>query len=470
MSLDQELDQIFTPTPEPTGGNGQPAAGNTETKQTAEWDGPKSPEAVLLRLSDVKPQPLRWLWPGRIPLGKLSMLIGDPGLGKSLVTLDVASRVSTGTPWPDATSVENTQGAVVLLSAEDDPEDTIAPRLMAAGADLTKIVALKAVRCEVTEDDAGGEFPFSLAGDMPILEKTIETVGGVRLIIIDPISAYLGGRTDSHKDADVRRVLAPLADMAAKHRLAVLAISHLNKRPGVSVMYRAMGSMAFTAAARAVWAVCKDKDDAARRLVLPVKVNLARDPTGMAYSIRDGLEGIGIVAWEAEPVTISAESALSDRGEAPALAEAVEWLENALANGPRPYQELAQDAKANGITKGTLRRAKRRLSIESVKVAGGWEWSLPIQGAQETHVAHLAHLESESPLPVSEGCFQGIQGAQGGQGAQARDGDHLDQVGPPHGPKPGHREPDRDENGETALERAARWRREAKAEKIVENP
>lgn len=458
-SMIDQLDQIC-------GGNGQQAeAENAGNRQTEEYDGPKSPEPVLLRLSDVKPRPLHWLWPGRIPLGKLTLLIGDPGLGKSLVTLDIASRVSTGTPWPDATSVENPSGAVVLLSAEDDPEDTIVPRLMAAGADLKKIVALKAVR---HQDPEGGDdvFPFSLAADMPILEKAIGSIGGVRLIIIDPISAYLGGRTDSHKDADVRRVLSPLADLAAKHRLAILAISHLNKRPGVSVVYRAMGSLAFVAAARAVWAVAKDKDDEARRLVLPVKVNLARDPTGLAYSIRDGLDGIGIVAWEAGEVTISAEAALSDGREAPALAEAVEWLREELSNGAMPYQELVRDAKENGISKGTLRRAKRHLSIESAKVAGGWQWELPIQGAQVSTSAHLAHLETESPLLAPKGRFQGIQGAQGVQGAQAPDGEHLDQVGTPRDPKPGHREPDRNERGETRSEEAARWRREAAAEKI----
>jgi len=405
MSLDQELDQIFTPTSDPTGGNGQPvAAGNTVNRQEEEYDGPKSPEAVLLRLSDVKPQPLRWLWPGRIPLGKLSMLIGDPGLGKSLVTLDVASRVSTGTPWPDATSVDNPSGAVVLLSAEDDPEDTIVPRLMAAGADLERIVALKAVR---HQDPEGGEdvFPFSLAGDMPILEKAVESIGGVRLIIVDPISAYLGGRTDSHKDADVRRVLAPLAELAAKHRLSVLAIAHLNKRPGVSVMYRAMGSMAFTAAARAVWAVTKDRDDDARRLILPVKCNLARDPTGMAYSIRDGRDDIGVVAWEADPVTISAEDALSDRGEAPALDEAVEWLGDALANGPRPSREMLQDARENGIAEKTLRRASKRLGIKPVKVAGGWRWELPIQDGQDgqAHDGQASAPEQDAEAVGSSG-------------------------------------------------------------------
>ena len=170
--------------------------------------------------------------------------MGDPGLGKSVLSLDLAARVSTGAPWPHAAGRSDI-GDVLILSAEDDPADTIVPRLMAVGADLNRIFILKGVK-------KGDQVQyFSLAEDLLALEAALTSQ--TRLIIIDPISAYLG-ETDSHVNTSVRSVLAPLAELASKTGAAVLAISHLNKGQGAAI-YRVQGSIAFTAAARAVWAV-----------------------------------------------------------------------------------------------------------------------------------------------------------------------------------------------------------------------
>ena len=337
---------------------------------------------VLVRVADVQPEPVRWLWPGRIALGKLTLIAGDPGLGKSLVTLDMAARVSRGTPWPDAQDTPNTAGGVVLLSAEDGLADTIRPRLDAAGADVSRIVALQAVTHRDDNTNAKLPVPFCLATDLPALELAIDRVGDCRLVVIDPITAYLG-HTDSHKNADIRAVLAPLADLASRNRVAVVAVTHLRKADGPA-MYRAMGSLAFTAAARAVLAVTKDRDDARRRLVLPVKSNLAAEVAGLAYTIEAaGDAGSPVVLWDAEPVTVSADDALGidhgERRDSSALDEAVDWLHALLADGPVKAKEAKQRAEDDGIKPRTLDRAKTKLRVVAGpdEWRGPWVWRLP---------------------------------------------------------------------------------------------
>ena len=159
-----------------------------------------SPVGTLL--SEVEPERVEWLWPGRLPLGKLAVLDGDPGLGKSALTLDLAARVSAGLELPDGGRCG--PAGAVLLSAEDGLADTVRPRLDAAGADTERIVALSTV-----EDRSGAEMTISLTQDLGTVRWAIGRIGAA-LVIIDPLMAFLSGKTDSHKDQDVRRALAPL--------------------------------------------------------------------------------------------------------------------------------------------------------------------------------------------------------------------------------------------------------------------
>ena len=191
-----------------------------EPQQTA-------PLGVMLRcINDIPPQRLVWLWPGRVPLGKLTLFSGDPGLGKSLVTLDVAARTTRGTTWPDGAANEKS-GSVIILSSEDDAADTIRPRLEAADADLTRIHILEAVRRPKPNGDTSLDI-FNLQDDITVLQDEITKLEDVRLIIIDPISAYLGA-TDSHVTSKVRGLLAPLIATAQILRFAVIFLEHLNK-------------------------------------------------------------------------------------------------------------------------------------------------------------------------------------------------------------------------------------------------
>ena len=371
---------------------------------------------VVINLADVQPKSVQWLWPGRFALGKLTLLAGDPGLGKSLLTLDMAARVSTGSPWPDAPDVAIDIGGVVLLNAEDDVADTIRPRLDAAGADVQRINLIRAVRRRPqfdTDDDGQPdpvEMPFDLRYNLPALASTIEATPDCQLVVIDPITAYLGG-IDSHKNAELRGLLAPLSDLASRHRVAVVAVTHLNKNSAGPAIYRSMGSLAFVAAARAVWAVTKDADDPHRRLVLPVKINLAADVLGLAYEIRSAESGeTAVVAWEPDPVEVSADEALgSDRGHADDGEDAASWLREALNDGELPAAEVLRQGRANGFTDKATRKAFKSIGgtrrREGFGPGGIWYWKLP-----EPIDAPIDSIDT----PFQDGGIYGINGGNNG--------------------------------------------------------
>lgn len=347
----------------------------TQSKAEAE-----KPEAIIRRLTNVEREQLTWLWPGRIPLGKLTLLAGDPGLGKSFVTLDIAARVSSGSPWPDLPLFPQSPAGVVLFNAEDDLADTIAPRLDNAGADDTNILIVEGVSF------MGQRRHFSLEQDLPRLIEVIEQNPGTRLVIIDPISAYTG-KVDSHNNSEVRGLLAPLAEIASRFDLSIVAVTHLSKSGGAKAVYRAMGSLAFAAASRAVWAIVKDQDNPQRRLFLPAKLNLAQDPDGLAYRIVEGK-----VVWELDPVRMHADDAFAaemrtnngsgTRGSE--RREAAEWLREHLADGPKPASEVIEAGEQQGYSERTLRRAYKLIGQKTRKESfdGPWLWEVATPSGQ----------------------------------------------------------------------------------------
>jgi hypothetical protein len=326
-------------------------------------------------LAHVEPETVEWLWPGRLPIGKLIVLAGDPGLGKSYATLDIAARVSRGAQWPD-THDRTSRGSVLLLTAEDDLQDTIRPRLDAAGADPKYVQAIRA-----TPAGDGRDRAVDLRHDIEALRQTLRTMVQPRLLVIDPISSYLGD-TDSHNNADVRNTLQPLADLAAEFRIAVLAVSHLNKSSGTNATHRVTGSLAFTAAARAVWLVAPDSEDRQRRLFVPAKMNLAPDSSGLGYRLHSDNHGaVAKVEWESEPVQMTAHDLMaSSDEESSGVDDAAEWLREALKDGAKPARAIKEEARDNGIAERTLRRAKNRARIEAFRSGfgrdGQWFWRL----------------------------------------------------------------------------------------------
>lgn len=338
---------------------------------------------VLTRVSDVEAIPVTWIWPTRIAKGKLTIFAGHPGLGKSQLTAYVAAKVTIGGVFPNGEGVAP-KGAVIMLSCEDDVADTIRPRLEAAGADLRQVHVLEAIR------DKRGQRLFSIKSDVEQLERVIEHVGNVQLVVIDPITAYLEG-ADSHNTGDVRAALAPMQELAMRLGVAVLVVSHLNKNGGNGKSVNAVtGSGAFVAASRGSFLIDKDPEDSDRRLLLEIKNNLAR-ADGLAFHIEEAALAKGIrapfVQFEDGIIELTADEALSGPQHADnqpgALDSAKLFLLEMLKPGAMPVKDVEAAAKAAGIAKKTLRNAREELGIVTRKLTGvgsGWVWELPLAG------------------------------------------------------------------------------------------
>lgn len=345
---------------------------------------PGDEEVTTVRLGDVEPREVEWLFPGRVPLGKITLVAGDPGLGKSFLTMDLIARVTTNGLIPAGGGECVRGGSVVLLSAEDDLADTIRPRLDAAGADVDRVHALTTIRLP-----GGRPQPFDLTY-LPHLERAIVRSPDCRLVVIDPVTSYVGGGVDDYKGTSLRTVLGPLCDLAARRRVSVVIVTHLNKGSGTKALNRITGSISYAALARAAWLVIRDADDPGRRLFLSVKNNLAPDPSGLAYRIIDGR-----VVWEDTTITMTANDAMcaeaNPRGanpgpEGPAPArdrvdrgdKAVPFLRELLARGV----EVASDdvyarGKAAGHSRNALFEGKDKLGVRARKTREGWVWFLP---------------------------------------------------------------------------------------------
>jgi hypothetical protein len=329
---------------------------------------------------------IRWLWPHRFALGKLGILAGLPDEGKGQILADMAARVTGALEWP-CNEGRAPQGNVIQLTAEDDPSDTVVPRLIAAGADLECVEIVSMVRTGAKDR------MFSLLTDLPLLRRKVADVGNVVMIQIDPISAYLGiGKIDSFRTTDVRAVLGPLVDLAAELRVAVIGVMHFNKKTDVTnALLRISDSLAFGAAARHVYAVVNDPENK-RKLFVRAKNNLAPDTQALAYSF--GLREVGQdrqtgtpiwaphILWHPHHVDVTATEAMAAANEtkAPAARDsAKKFLSDLLANGPVAKRDIEEAAEANCISSRTLERAKAELGIIAKKDGpnGSWTWRLP---------------------------------------------------------------------------------------------
>jgi hypothetical protein len=343
----------------------------------------------LVRASEIQEEPVEWLWSGRVPHGALTMFAGDPKVGKSLVTIQLTASVSSGNPLPcDCRARE--PGQVILLSAEDDHARTISPRLRAAGAELGRIHLVQAVELQ-----DGYEALPNLQRDLAKIASVAARMDDLKLIIVDPVTAYLGG-LDDHRNSEIRSILAPLNDLARKLNIAVVLVSHLAKADGRKAKYRVLGSIGYVASCRANFLFMLDPQDPSgtRRLMLANGGNLARDAETLAFTV--GGEGAGAkLVWEPQPLGITVDEALateSSRNADPLDPdeedECQEWLRQTLESGPMPAPTIISLGKPNCFTEGHLKRAKKKIGAKSRKTSlrGGWEWYLPSAGAgqQET--------------------------------------------------------------------------------------
>lgn len=353
---------------------------------TALADAKVDKRAGVVRLSDVAPERVNWLWPGRLPLGKLVMLDGDPSVGKSTLSVDIAARLTTGSPMPDGSRLAS-PADVVLMSAEDGAADTIRPRLDAAGGDPSRVHLFVEV-ADTAPDGSPRRRPPSLPVDVARLERLVVDTGA-KLVIVDVLAAYLGG-ADSHKDTDVRRVLHPLAAMAARTGCVVICLRHLSKSGGANPIYRGGGSIAFIGAARVGLLAAADPEDDSRRVLAVSKSNLAAIPDALAYRLVDSPEhGCARVQWEGATAHRAADLLLVRDEEQSDAHDAAAVLAEILADGPL-WVKQARDAMAEaGFNKDQARRAKERLRVRSIKVGrpgdpdSGWKWELPEGGKRE---------------------------------------------------------------------------------------
>ena len=328
--------------------------------------------ALTVNLADVEPQKVDWLWSGWVPQARLSLVIGHAGQGKSWLTLALAAAVSRGWPLPGDDRTRAPRG-VLLIGAEDGLADTVRPRLDALGANVRQIVALEGVTTD------RGERGFLLS-DVGPLEELL-AAGDYGLVVIDPLTAFAGG-ADSYKDAEVRGLLAPLAQLAERYGAAIVGVMHLRKGQADTALQRASGSIAWGAAARSVFAVGTDpqaEDGTTERHVLPVKHNLAPAPEGVTFSLEAGR-----FTWGGRS-SLSARQLMAATGpdvEDGALGDAATVLEAILADGPLPAREAARQAREAGVSDASLRRARGSLGVRVERrgfgPGGRWEWSLPV--------------------------------------------------------------------------------------------
>ncbi len=336
-----------------------------------------SDDLLGVNLADVEVAELSWLWHARLALGKITMADGEPGLGKSLVTLDLAARVAMGNRMPDGSAGLGAPAGVVIVCGEDGVADTVKPRMLAAGASPDAIRRVRVVN-EVPEKLANGGTAkrlLSLVNDLLALEATIKATD-TRLLVIDPITSYLGSQTDIYKDSDIRAVLTPLAMMAERASVAILLVRHLNKNAAMTAMNRGLGGIAFIGVARLGLLFADNPHNESERLMGRYKGNIAAPPPTLAYRIKQmgEAENMVKVEWLGErKINISA--ALMEQGNRHGVVdEAMQFLRDELKDSDVPSTEIFEHGKAEGFSDSALNRAKKRLKIKVKKADGGTHW------------------------------------------------------------------------------------------------
>ena len=340
---------------------------------------------LITRGADTVPRkPVDWLWQYRFAMGKLNIIVGKPKTGKSQLLAHIAAIISTGGRWPSGEKCR--KGSVLYIQAEDSEGDTVGPRLMAAGGDLSRITYAATIR------DANGNVRLiSLSTDLPEIEEFLELHPDIIAILIDPVAAYLG-KADSHKDAEVRGVLTPLAEMAERRGICVIGIFHTNRAAGRDVGDRIMGSSAFLQLARVTHTVVHRPDNNKQRVMVPTAQNIGEPQLGLEYHIEtaciadanfpQGLETSKLV-WDGE-VDIDAQEAMDAKPQKLEKAGDVAraWLRARLASGPVEAATIEYDAKTEGMCWRTVVRAKEALGIVPKRLGetgggGKWVWALP---------------------------------------------------------------------------------------------
>ena len=309
----------------------------------------------LINMQDIEVEAINWLWYPFIPYGKVTIIQGDPGEGKTTLVLQIIARLTKGESIinEDANPPIN----VIYQTAEDGLADTIKPRLLAANADCSKVLVI---------DDK--DMPLTMR-DARLEQAIIET--SAKLVVLDPIQGFLGADVDMHRANEIRPIMKHIAELAEKYKCAIVLIGHMNKCSVGKSAYRGLGSIDFQAAARSVLIVGRIKDEPETRVVCQTKSSLAPEAKAVAFRMRDenGFEWIG-------EYDVTADDLLSGTAKGAKKHAAIEFLENTHADGQTAQTELMELAKQKGISEKTLRNAKEELGVKSKRENNQWYWSL----------------------------------------------------------------------------------------------
>jgi len=350
MSIDKTVQDIMSAAP-------------TESQESA------SAELVLTRASDIKPERVRWLWKNRIALGKLTVFAGDPTAGKSYATCAVAAALSKGVALPDHDGPQLGPCEVLLQNYEDGDADTIVPRLMRCGADLRNVFVVEGLRYA---DESLRTFTIR---DVAPLERTLDQHPNVKMLVVDPMGAAVPG-VNTHKDADVRAALAPLAALAGRRGIAIVLVMHLNKAEALKALYRLGGSIAWMGLPRTALLFAPDGENS-QRVCASFKNILGPTPSSLGYRISaEGFEWLGTVDRTAQQLLEPPPPAARAKRRSAAEELILEMLD--AGNGQRPASEVIEEAERRGISRATLHRARTKLGLvpTNKQGMGAWVWSL----------------------------------------------------------------------------------------------
>ena len=325
------------------------------------------PNLKLINMEQVEIEKIDWLLYPFIPFGKVTIVQGDPGEGKTTLVLQIIAKLTKGEAvLPSGSDEPALEGKTMALepvnviyqTAEDGLGDTIKPRLLSAGADCSRVMVIDDNDQALTMMDARLE------------EAIIKTKA--RLVVLDPIQGFLGAAVDMHRANEIRPLMKRIAVLAEKYHCAIILIGHMNKNSNGKSSYRGLGSIDFQAAARSVLIVGRIKDEPEIRVVCHVKSSLAPEGKSIAFRLdKDtGFEWIG-------EYDISADDLLSGENRGQKIRSAKEFLKEVLASGSVAQTKVAEEAESRGIKKKTLWNAKKELEIDSVKIGNQWFWMLP---------------------------------------------------------------------------------------------
>ena len=308
----------------------------------------------LINMRDIEVEAISWLWYPFIPYGKVTIIQGDPGEGKTTLVLQIIARLTKGESIID--EKEQSPINVIYQTAEDGLADTIKPRLLSADADCSKVLVI---------DDR--DTPLTMR-DVRLEQAIVET--NAKLVVLDPIQGFLGADVDMHRANEIRPIMKHISELAEKYKCAIILIGHMNKCSVGKSAYRGLGSIDFQAAARSVLIVGRIKDEPEVRVVCQTKSSLAPEAKAVAFRLNEetGFEWIG-------ELDITADDLLSGTVKGTKKQAAMDFLENLLADEQMSQKEIIELARQKGISGKTLRNAKDELKIKSKRVNNQWHWS-----------------------------------------------------------------------------------------------